>query len=145
VAALPVTHARATDPTLSLERLAPERLLVLPRETNPAFHNAVVSICRDAGVAPTLVEVAEPRVEQALLAVTSGAGIALLPESVSERFATPSIRFLPLEGSGPAFESAVVSRPDTENLGTRALLRTASRPAQPSAVPLPRPAIPVAA
>jgi DNA-binding transcriptional LysR family regulator len=144
VAALPVTHVRATEPTLALERLAPERLVVLPRETNPAFHNAIVSLCRDAGVAPTLVEVAEPRVEQALLAVTSGAGIALLPESVSERFATRSIRFVRLEGSEPAFESAVVTRPNTENLGTRALLRTVSRSVQPRALPLP-PAVPVAA
>src|SRR3954452_1505277 len=62
VAAVPVTHDSAVAPTLDLERLAPERIVVLPHEVTPAFHNAVVSICRDAGLSPTLIEVGEPRV-----------------------------------------------------------------------------------
>jgi DNA-binding transcriptional LysR family regulator len=144
VAALPVTHPRAVDPALVLEHLAPERVVVLPRDTNPAFHNAVVSICRDAGLSPTLVEVAEPRVEQALLAVSSGAGIALLPESVTQRYASPNIRFLPLEGAAPAFESAIVTHPDGDNLATHAFVRAASRTSQPSAVPSRRPKLALA-
>jgi DNA-binding transcriptional LysR family regulator len=145
VAAIPVTPPTAVDGSLSLERLAPDRIVLLPRTTNPAFHNAVVSICRDAGLAPTLVEVAEPRVEHALLAVASGAGLALLPESVVDRFATPGIRFLPLEDSRPAFEGAVVTRPDTESLATRAFLRAVSRARAQSVVAAPRPAVPLAA
>jgi DNA-binding transcriptional LysR family regulator len=145
VAALPVTHPRAIDRTLSLALLSPERIVVLPRDTNPAFHNAVVSICRDAGLSPMLVEVAEPRVEQALLAVSSGAGMALLPESAADRFASPSVRFLALEDTRPAFESVVVTRPDTDNLATRAFLRAVSRAHQPSVVTAPRPGVPLAA
>lgn len=49
VAALPVTHRLASSTPIPLERLAPERLVTLPRDANPAFHNAVVSMCRDAG------------------------------------------------------------------------------------------------
>ena len=89
VAALPVTHPHAVGPAVSLARLAPERLVVLPADTNPAFHNAMVSACRDAGLSPTFVEVGEPRVEHALLAVASGAGMALLPESAAERHLAP--------------------------------------------------------
>ena len=138
VAALPITHANAVDSSIVLDRLAPERLVVLPRETNPTFHNSVVSICRDAGLAPTLVEIAEPCVEQALLAVASGAGIALLPESVTERFTTPGIRFLPIEGTAPAFESAVVTRPLTASLATLAFLRALTRTRRQSVVATPR-------
>lgn len=144
VAALPVTHPRAVDSALVLEHLSPERVVVLPRDTNPAFHNAVVSICRDAGLSPTLVEVAEPRVEQALLAVSSGAGIALLPESVTHRYASPSIRFLPLEGAAPAFESAAVTRPDSDNLAMHAFLRAAARTSQQRPVASPRPKLALA-
>jgi DNA-binding transcriptional LysR family regulator len=138
VAALPITHVNAVDESIVLDRLAPERLVVLPRETNPAFHNSVVSICRDAGLSPTLVEVSEPRVEQALMAVASGAGIALLPESVTERFTMPGIRFLPIDGAPAAFESAVVTRPHTESLATLAFLRALTRTRRPSVVATPR-------
>jgi DNA-binding transcriptional LysR family regulator len=145
VAALPVTHGRAVDPAVALERLAPERLVVLPRVTNPAFHNAILSMCSDAGLSPTLVEVAEPRVEQALLAVSSGAGIALLPESVTERYASPSIRFLPLEGVGPAFENAVVTHPDADSIATRAFLRALSHADQRRVRAAGRPSVALAA
>jgi DNA-binding transcriptional LysR family regulator len=145
VAALPVTHPQAVNPAISLERMAPERLVVLPPDTNPAFHNAVVSICRDAGLAPTLIEVAEAHVEHALLAVASGAGMALLPESVAERFAAPGVRFVPLEGADPGFESAVLTHPDTDNLATVAFLRALTRTGRPTAVPSPQPAVALAA
>jgi DNA-binding transcriptional LysR family regulator len=131
VAALPVTHGNAVDSELSLERLAPERIVVLPHEVNPAFHNAVVAICRDAGLSPTLIEVSEPRVEHALLAVASGAGLALLPESVVDRFAAPGIRFVPLDDARPAFEAAVVTRRDSDSLATHAFLRAVARARRP--------------
>src|SRR3954454_2518596 len=44
VVALPATHSQAVVAAISLDRLAPERLVVLPPDTNPALHNAVVSI-----------------------------------------------------------------------------------------------------
>jgi DNA-binding transcriptional LysR family regulator len=145
VAALPVTHAHAVNATLDLERLAPDRLVVLPREVNPAFNNAVHSLVRDAGLSPTIMEVTEPSVEHALLAVASGAGVALLPESASERFATSGIRFLPIHGAPPAFESAVVTRPDSSDLATLGFLRAVSRTASSRVVAKPRPAIALAA
>jgi DNA-binding transcriptional LysR family regulator len=145
VAAVPVGHASALDPEISLRRLAPERVVVMPRETNPPFHNAVASICRDAGLAPTLIEVDEPRVEQVLLAVAAGAGPALLPESATDRFATPGIRFVPLEGGEAAFDSAVVTRPGTESLATLSFLRAIARTRRPGVVGVPRPAVALAA
>jgi DNA-binding transcriptional LysR family regulator len=129
VVVLPVTHAHAVEPAVALERLAPERLVVLPREVNPAFHDAAIAMCHHAGLSPTLVEVPEPSVEHVLLAVAAGAGLALLPESVTERFASPVIRFVAVQGSETAFRSAVLTHPDTESLATVAFLRALQRTA----------------
>jgi DNA-binding transcriptional LysR family regulator len=141
VAALPVTHSHAVNGSVSLEHLAPERLIVLPSHTNPPFHNAVVSICRDAGLSPTFVEVAEPRVEHALLAVAAGSGIALLPESAAERHLAPGVRFVALDRAEPAFESAVVTDPDTQNLATVGFLRAMVQATRPSRTASDRPSI----
>jgi DNA-binding transcriptional LysR family regulator len=141
VAALAVTHPHAVDGTVSLERLAPERLIVLPAAVNPPFRNAIVSLCRQAGLSPNLVELAEPRVEHALMAVAAGAGIALLPESAAERHAAPGVRFVELDAAEPAFQSVVVTRPDTDNLATAAFLRAMARSARPVAVAPVRPAV----
>ncbi len=113
VAALPAGHPHASSPSLSLSRLAPERVIVLPRDSNPAFHTAVVAMCRDAGLSPDLVEIGEARTDHALFAVASGGGMALLPESAAQRHVVPGVRVVPLEDARPAFESAVLSLPGT--------------------------------
>jgi DNA-binding transcriptional LysR family regulator len=128
VLAVPATHAQAYEESIALERLAPERVIMLPRDVNPAFHNAVVSMSRDAGLSPSFVETSEPTVESALLAVAAGGGVALLPESVVERYASPGIRFVPLAGE-PAFETAVLSAREGKSLATAAFLNSLSRAA----------------
>ncbi len=123
LAALPVIHDHAVKPEIRLEQVAPDRIVVLPREANRPFYDAVVASCHDAGLSPTLVEMPDAQVERALLAVASGAGMALLPESVAERYATPGVRFLPLGGDAPAFATAVVTRRETGHMPTVAFLR----------------------
>jgi DNA-binding transcriptional LysR family regulator len=122
VAVLP-TGPHAAGSVITLEQLAQQRVVVLPREVNPAFHDAVTAMYESAGLSPTFVEVAEPSVEQVLLAVAMGAGIGLLPESATERYAMPGVRFVPLEGAQPAFRSAVLTDPDARSLATIAFLR----------------------
>jgi DNA-binding transcriptional LysR family regulator len=102
-------------------------------------------MCRTAGLAPTLVETAEPRVEYALLSVATGAGMALVPESAAERYAAPGIRFVPLAGAEPAFQTAVLTRPDTDDLPTHRFLQAVSRAARVTTVDTPPPPIVVAA
>jgi DNA-binding transcriptional LysR family regulator len=135
VIALPAVHDHATAPAIAFERLAPERVVVLPREANPAFHSAVVAMCHSAGLCTTFLEMTEPRVENALLAVAAGAGPAILPESVMERYATPGIRFVRLDGAVPALQTAVLTHPDNESLATAAFLRAVGRAANPGFAP----------
>ena len=126
VAVFPVGHDQAVKPGVRLGQIAPQRLIVLPREADRPFYDGVIAACRDAGVAPTLVEMSDGQVERVLLAVASGAGIAMVPESVSERYAGAGVRFVPLD-DGPVLATAVVSRRDCEHLPTVAFLRAISR------------------
>src|SRR5919198_1527196 len=130
VAAVSVGHDHATRSAINLEQVAPERLLVLPRDANRPFYDAIVAACHQSGLSPTLVELPDADVERALLAVASGAGIALLPESVAERYAAPGVRFVPLAGSRPTFAIGVVTRRDSEHLPTAAFVRALSRSGQ---------------
>jgi DNA-binding transcriptional LysR family regulator len=127
VAAVAVADDRAVEPEIRLEQVAPERLVVLPRDCNRAFYDAVVASCRNAGLSPTLVEMPDGDLERVLLAVASGAGMALLPESVAERFAAPGVRFVPLHGDEPAFATAVLTRRDATHMPTAAFLRAVSQ------------------
>jgi len=61
VAAVPAGSPRAFEPELTLEQLAPDRLVMLPRDGNPALHDAIVALCRDAGLSPMFVEAPEPQ------------------------------------------------------------------------------------
>jgi DNA-binding transcriptional LysR family regulator len=130
VVALPAGHPASASPTVDLAWLAPQRLVVLSREVDPAFHAAVVALCREAGIAPTLREIPAPRVEDVLMAVTAGQGMALLPEAVADRYAMPGVRLLALDDERPAFQVAVVTRPGTEHLATQAFVRAIARARQ---------------
>jgi DNA-binding transcriptional LysR family regulator len=146
VVALPAGHSLAHAGSIALERIAPERLIVLPPDTNPAFHQAIVSISRDAGLSPALIEVTEPRVEHALLAVAAGAGIALLPASAADRHVAPGVRFVPLERDEPAFVSVVLTRSGTDCLATAGFVREVARAATAAdGVPTPPALVAVAA
>ncbi|MEA2424166.1 MAG: hypothetical protein QOH13_576 [Thermoleophilaceae bacterium] len=127
VVALRAGHDQAVRTEIDLARVAPERLLVLPRESNRPFYDAVVSICRSAGISPTLIELPNADVERTLLAVGSGAGLAILPESVAGSASGAGIRFLPLAGIPQTTATAVVTRPSTDDLPTVAFLRSLHR------------------
>jgi len=141
VAVVPVSDDRALQPSLTLEQLASSRVLLPPREANPTFHTAVVSMFRNEGLSPEIVELAEPRADLAMLAVASGAGIALLPASVKERHTSPGVRLVDVSAPEPVFQYAALTHPDDDGLPTRALLHALTRAAeQPTATPAPAPA-----
>lgn len=124
--ALPVGHEHAMRREVCLKQLAPERIVVLPREANRPLYDAILAGCRAAGLSPTLVEMPDANVEQALLAVASGAGMALVPQCVAERYGTPGVRFVSLRGDASSFPvaTALLTRRDTDHMPTVAFLRT---------------------
>jgi DNA-binding transcriptional LysR family regulator len=126
VAVFPVDHDHAMKPHVRLEQIAPERVIVLPRDADRPLYDAVLAACRGAGISPTLIEMPDGQVDRVLLAVASGSGMAVLPECVSERYADAGVRFVPLDGESPALATAIVSPRHTEHLPTVAFLRAAS-------------------
>jgi DNA-binding transcriptional LysR family regulator len=127
VAAFPASHRHAVQPAIRLGHVAPERIVVLPREANRPFYDAVLVACQNAGLSPSLVETPGTCVEPALLAVASGAGVALLPQSVADRYSARGVRFVPIEGDQPVVAMAALTRRDTTHLPTAAFVRALSR------------------
>jgi len=127
VAVFPVGHEHAVKPHVALERIAPERIVVPPRDADRPLYDAVLAACSAAGISPTLIEMPDGQVDRILLAVASGAGMTMLPECVAERYAGAGVRFVPLEGESPALTTGIVSPRHTEHLPTVAFLRAASR------------------
>jgi DNA-binding transcriptional LysR family regulator len=127
MAVLPGGHPAATAASVDLGRLAPERLVVLGRDVNPAFHSAVVALCHAAGIAPALREIGVPSVEEVLLAVAAGHGMAVLPEAVADRHAMPGVRLVPIGDATTVFRVALVTRPDSDHLATHAFVRAVER------------------
>jgi DNA-binding transcriptional LysR family regulator len=127
VAVFPVGHEHAVKPHVALARIAPERIVVLPRDADRPLYDAVLAAACAAGISPTLIEMPDGQVDRILLAVASGAGMAMLPEGVADRYADAGVRFVPLAGESPALTTGIVSPRHTEHLPTVALLRAASR------------------
>jgi len=127
VAALPSADAHACQDGITLEELEPERLVMLPRGADPALHDSIISLCREAGLSPMIVEAAEPIVESVMLTVAACGGVALLPGSIGERHAAPGVELVDLLGAEAAFESAVLTHPDSEDLAAHAFLHGLSR------------------
>jgi DNA-binding transcriptional LysR family regulator len=107
---------------------------MLPRASDPAFHDAVTVACHGAGVAPRFIETPEPRIEHALLMVTAGAGAALLPASAAARYRPLGVRFRPIEPPGAVMEVAALTRPDADDTTIAAFLRLV-RPARVHGAP----------
>lgn len=125
VAAIQNRHPLSGRPSVPMNRLGDEQLLLLPRATNPAFFDGVSGAFRAAGIAPSLIESAESSVMHALLAVAGGRGIALLPSSVAERYTAHGITFRPLDPPAPTTELALVTRAEANETMVSAFLRIA--------------------
>jgi DNA-binding transcriptional LysR family regulator len=131
IAALPVSHEHAMRAEVRLDQLAPERIVVLPRDANRPLYDGILAGCRAAGISPSLVEMPDADLERALLAVASGAGVGLFPESVAERYGTPGVRFVPLRDETASFAAAVLTRRDSDHMPTVAFLRAVTALARP--------------
>lgn len=85
--------ARVPAGPLALETLAGARLVTLPRTSDPSFHDALVAGFRRHELWAELNQSRAETVDQLLLEVSGGSGIALLPESVTLRGAPAGITF----------------------------------------------------
>jgi hypothetical protein len=62
--------------------------------------------------------------------------MALLPESVADRYQAPGVRFLPLAGEVHAFTAVVGTRRDSARMPTAAFLRAVAQAERPRPLPV---------
>jgi DNA-binding transcriptional LysR family regulator len=131
VAAMADVHPCAALEVIALDTVRHTAIKPLAREVDPAFHDAVVAECWRIGTARALVQTSHRTVDELLLDITSGGGIALLPASVADRHAMPGVRFKQLAPPVPACEVALVSRPDDASAPLAAFTRLLADQAAP--------------
>lgn len=96
LAALPARHRLAEGPALPLADLSGEAFILYRRPAGPGLYDAIVTACRGAGFAPSVVQEA-PRLPSTLSLVAAGLGISLVPESM-RRVAIEGVSFRSLSG-----------------------------------------------
>jgi DNA-binding transcriptional LysR family regulator len=97
------------DDEIPLDFVARGHVLAQPRRTNPGFYDAVLAAFRTVGLPSPVIEVGGVSIEHLLLHVAAGAGVALVPRSVADRFRTPGVGLRRLAHSSPiGCELAVV-------------------------------------
>jgi DNA-binding transcriptional LysR family regulator len=79
---VPFGHPLAARKEISLQDLKGESLVAVSSEAAPAFASYVRGLCRKAGFRPRIV-LESPRAQAVAVMVAAGAGIALLPDSLS--------------------------------------------------------------
>ena len=81
VAVLPERHPLARRRAVALQALRGERFVLFPRPHAPGYYDALVAICRQAGLEPTIMQ-ETTRLHTALSLVASGRGVSLMPKCV---------------------------------------------------------------
>ena len=113
VIVLPQTHRLARRKKISLETLAGEPFLQVPRHVAPGFHDQSVSICTRAGFFPQIVQ--EARTTQTIVSLVAvGMGVSIVPASL-RRLQRAGVVYRSIEGPAPTTELAVIWRNDDKN------------------------------
>jgi DNA-binding transcriptional LysR family regulator len=133
VVALPDAHPGAGQDAFPIEQLDGSAPIMLPREVDPPFYDAILGAARDASITLHPRHTPAPTVEQALVAVASGRAPALLPASVAERHVFGGLRFLPLAEPVPRTTVALVSPRSMDRLHAVRFIRLVAAMSRPLA------------
>jgi DNA-binding transcriptional LysR family regulator len=106
---------------VALKDLGDMPLIIFPRRIAPAFHDAIVSCFRDAGLTPHIGQEAI-QMQTIVGLVSAGMGIALVPQSVSN-LKRPGVEYKPLLDKTPLIETGLAWRRDNPSPVLRAFLQ----------------------
>jgi DNA-binding transcriptional LysR family regulator len=102
--------ALAGNSAVSLKAVAGLPLIIFPRRIAPAFHDAILTTFRDAGLTPHIGQEAI-QMQTIVGLVSAGMGIALVPQSVSN-LKRPGVEYKTLRGKTPLVETGLAWRRD---------------------------------
>lgn len=100
VVALPADHPLADRSSLRIGDIADQPVIVPERRSRPHSHDLTMKLFAEAGHQARIAQVAEEK-QTIVNLVGAGLGVAIVPRWTA-RMATPSVRFVPLEGAGGA-------------------------------------------
>ena len=106
--ALPARHRLAAKEGIALAALARDSFVLVPPDTAPILHDAVVRACREAGFVPHAPHEADD-IELILGMVAAGRGVALVP-ACARRTARARVVCRSLRPPAPVIETALAWR-----------------------------------
>lgn len=92
--AVPSKHPLAKRKRLTIEALADQPLIVPDRSTRPHSHDLTIKLFANAGISPTIAQVAEEK-QTIVNLVAADLGLAIVPRWAT-RFAVAGVRFVPV-------------------------------------------------
>ncbi|MDB5959099.1 MAG: LysR family transcriptional regulator, partial [Massilia sp.] len=125
VLALPSDHPLASDGEVNLKDCADERFIIYTQRLAPDFYAIILKLCAVAGFVPQVaLEVGQ--VYTTLGLVSSGAGIAFVPESV-QRVRFENVTYKTLKGRQPKIEVLLAWKQSNPSPLLTAFVDTAKR------------------
>lgn len=100
VVAVPAGHKLAKRKWLVIGALEDQPLIVPDRGSRPHSHDLTVKLFEEAGLRPTIAQVAEEK-QTIVNFVAAGLGLAIVPRWTS-RLSTPGVRYIPLHAKDNA-------------------------------------------
>ena len=94
VVAVPARHKLARRSRLFIDTLVSQPLIVPDRSSRPHSHDLTIKLFKQAGLRPTITQVAEEK-QTIVNLVAAKVGLAIVPRSAS-RLAVAGVRFVPL-------------------------------------------------
>jgi DNA-binding transcriptional LysR family regulator len=107
-------HPLSGRSSVNIRELAHDPFIANTRSSEPVVLDAFISLCHDAGFSPRIAQEAE-QVQTVLGLVASGLGTCLLPDFIKNIRRT-GVKYIPLSGSPPKVELAVVWRNDDASI-----------------------------
>jgi DNA-binding transcriptional LysR family regulator len=133
-AVLPVDHPLADEETVEVAQLAEDSFVSFPSDAGSFVRTVTQQVCHDAGFEPRIV-LAAPDSYTIHALVAAGAGVTITISSCLH-IQQPGVRYVPLRGLEPRYQSAVAWHQDNASAAVRAVLRVADDvlPRPPGAV-----------
>ncbi|PVH27494.1 LysR family transcriptional regulator [Pararhodobacter oceanensis] len=113
ILAVPDNSELATRETIRLAELGDQAFVLYPRRPRPSYADFVLDLCRQVGFEPATLELAQDY-QTAIALVSVGAGISVVPESVS-RTTRPGVFFRDYEGPNPGTGLTIHARRDNQS------------------------------
>lgn len=100
-----------------LKALSSENFIIPPRDVSPGLYDLIISMCRASGFFPKITQHAR-QMQTVVGLVSSGMGLALVPESV-QNLKRGGVQYRPLKGTNGSVELGLVRARNDEWLVVR--------------------------